>query len=459
MASKTTLNARNLEALGAERLAVLLIEISTGSATAKRKLKLALTSASSPSELTSEIGKRLTAIAVGRGRIGWARRKTFVADLDMQRRAIVDEVARFDLGGAVELLWRLLDLSGPVFDRCDDTTGVVAAVFEAAREDLGRLALAGGLPWSSLAARTFSLLRADAHGYHDGLVRVLAPALGPVGLEALRLQLLDLLPASGSGKTRREDRWVSGALQQIADVMGDVDSFAALAGPAARRLPGVAAEIATRFLAAGRGEAAMAALEAADLALSGGASSDWEAAQIAVLEALERKDEAQAARLAAFRRTLDPALLRAWLKRLPDFDDVEAEAAILTELAGRRDIHPVLAFLIRWPAVNAAARLVRTRGQELAGDRHELLSPVADALAARHLWEATVVWRTLIEAVLDRGRSQRYAHAARHLADCAGVAPLIEDIADLDSHEDFVARLRARHGRKSAFWDRVSVQL
>jgi len=32
MASKTTLNAKNLEALGVERLAALLIEISTGNA-------------------------------------------------------------------------------------------------------------------------------------------------------------------------------------------------------------------------------------------------------------------------------------------------------------------------------------------------------------------------------------------------------------------------------------------
>ena len=45
MASKTTLNAKNLEALGTERLAQLLIEVSTGNAAAKRKLRLALAGA------------------------------------------------------------------------------------------------------------------------------------------------------------------------------------------------------------------------------------------------------------------------------------------------------------------------------------------------------------------------------------------------------------------------------
>lgn len=47
MASKKTLNAKNLEALGAQRLAELLIEISTGDAAAKRRLRLELAGAES----------------------------------------------------------------------------------------------------------------------------------------------------------------------------------------------------------------------------------------------------------------------------------------------------------------------------------------------------------------------------------------------------------------------------
>ena len=63
MASKSTLNAKNLETLGAERLAELLIEISTGSAVAKRRLRLKLAGAQSPTEAGREVAKRLTSIA------------------------------------------------------------------------------------------------------------------------------------------------------------------------------------------------------------------------------------------------------------------------------------------------------------------------------------------------------------------------------------------------------------
>ena len=50
---------------GAERLAELLIEISTGSAVAKRRLRLELAGAQSPKEAGREVAKRLTSIAQG----------------------------------------------------------------------------------------------------------------------------------------------------------------------------------------------------------------------------------------------------------------------------------------------------------------------------------------------------------------------------------------------------------
>ena len=44
MASENSLNLKNLKALGAERLAELLLELATGDASAKRRLRLELAS-------------------------------------------------------------------------------------------------------------------------------------------------------------------------------------------------------------------------------------------------------------------------------------------------------------------------------------------------------------------------------------------------------------------------------
>ena len=62
----------------------------------------------------------------------------------------------------------------------------------------------------------------------------------------------------------------------------------------------------------------------------------------------------------------------------------------------------------------------------------------------------------MIEDTLDGAKSSRYKHAARHLLECASLAPGIQDFGTFETHDAFVGRLRAKHGRKSGFWSQVS---
>ncbi len=110
VASKKTLNKQNLEALGAERLAELLIELSAGNAGVKRLIRLELAGAQGPNEVAKEIRKRLTTIARSRSFVDWQNRKGLVDDLGAQRRAIVDQVAEADPAERVELMGRFMVL-------------------------------------------------------------------------------------------------------------------------------------------------------------------------------------------------------------------------------------------------------------------------------------------------------------------------------------------------------------
>ncbi len=274
MPPKTTLNAKNLEALGAERLASLLIEVSAGDAAAKRKLRMALVGLRAPGEVSREIRKRLTAVANARSRVGWRSRKALVADLDGLRRAIADQVAGTDPVEALDLMWRFLELADRVFARCDDRTGTVMAVFEAGVADLAKLAAAAKADPVALAERACRALRDNGYGQYDGLIVALAPVLGTGGLDHLKALLLDLAKTpppkppqkervifgwSTAGPIYVDDversaraRAVSLALEAIADLQGDVDAFIAQQSGKARTVPAVAAEIARRLLAAGR---------------------------------------------------------------------------------------------------------------------------------------------------------------------------------------------------------------
>ena len=62
----------------------------------------------------------------------------------------------------------------------------------------------------------------------------------------------------------------------------------------------------------------------------------------------------------------------------------------------------------------------------------------------------------MVEDTLEGAKSGRYRHAARHLLECCALEPGIADHGRFGTHEAFAARLRARHGRKAGFWDRVA---
>jgi len=123
VASKKTLIAKSLQALGTQRLAELLIEVSSTNAAVKRRLRLELAAAQSPGEVAKEIRKRLTTIARSRSFIDWQNRRAFIEDLEARRRAILNQVATADLAEAFELMWQFMALANSLFERCDDSTG------------------------------------------------------------------------------------------------------------------------------------------------------------------------------------------------------------------------------------------------------------------------------------------------------------------------------------------------
>jgi hypothetical protein len=47
------------------------------------------------------------------------------------------------------------------------------------------------------------------------------------------------------------------------------------------------------------------------------------------------------------------------------------------------------------------------------------------------------------------------ASVAVYLATCADLARRIEDFAPIESHDAYVARLKAGHGTKTGFWSKV----
>jgi Family of unknown function (DUF6880) len=254
----------------------------------------------------------------------------------------------------------------------------------------------------------------------------------------------------------RRESTIRVALQEIADAQGDVDAFIAQQSEMARTGPRVASEIARRLLEAGRAKEAWSATNAANESRPGWIPFEWEEIRLNVMEALGNKDEAQGFRWQCFERVLNSAHLRAYLKRLPDFDDLEAEERAMSYALRFPNVHQALAFLVSWPALDKAAALVVERFAELDGDHYEILSPAADALAAKHPLAAILLLRAMIEFALKENRVKRYRHAARHLAECASLAVAVGDFGNFEPHKRYSTRLKAEYGRKTSFWALIS---
>jgi hypothetical protein len=483
MASKRKLNADNLEALGVKRLAGLLMELAENDAAAKRRLRLELATVDAP-ESVAAVRKRLVQIARARSFVEWRQLRDLAADLQTQRRTIVEQVAKIDTDAALELMWRFMELAESVQRRCDDSNGVIGDVFGSACGDLGPLARAANPDPVALADRAFAALQQNGYGQYDDLIGTLAPILGNKGLDHLKQRFNELAKAPveklpqdkrkvigwGSGgpmyedeiEARSRDSTIRQALQNIADAQGDVDSFIAQYDAKTRTVPAIAAEIARRMLASNRAEEALRTIEAATRDRNEWQDFDWEPeydwedARIDTLDALGRSSEAQAERWSCFERALSAEHLRAYLKRLPDFDDLEAEERALDHAERYKNLLRALEFLVSLPALERAARLAIRRAGELDGNLYEILSPAADALAGKYPLAATLLLRALIEFALTKARSSRYRHAARHLMECASLAAEIPEFGTFETHDAYVARLKTEHGRKSGFWNLIS---
>jgi hypothetical protein len=440
MAGKRTLNARNLETLGAAALAELLIEVSAGHAVIQRRLRLALAAAAGAEDAAREVRKRLAAIGRSSTHVDSGKRKALLADLEAQQQAISGPIATAAPALAVELQVRLLELGEAVLDRCSDSTGAVIGFFQRGVEALAILAASAGTDRQALLEQAADLLQTNGYGQFEGLIPALAPLLEEAGLRQLQEALLE---------RGAVDHFT---MVQLAQGRGDLDGLLELYEPSQLRWPATAAELAGQLLRGGRAEQALEVLNHASDASRTMDAEAWHSTRLAVLEALGRGEEAQQHRWRVFCDILSIPLLRDYLQRLDDFADVALEERALAVAEQHPQPLAALRFLVFWPALPRAARYVIAHAQVWDGDDFTLYEPAAERLSADHPLAASLLLRSMVVFALATGRSQRFRYAAEHLRQCERLDARIDDWHGLESHAGFAGRLREAFAQTRRFW-------
>lgn len=388
------LSAESLAALGADRLADILLGVADTRADLKRRLRMEVAAGQGPEYLVPQIDKRLGALLSSRGKVTWRQKPAVLRDLDALRELIADRLAPFDHGAATERLWSFLATWASVAQRFTQREDSLVAIYARAAADLGRLLFRQD---PHLAANALiDAVAARPRDWSDWLPETLAGAGQPMAEVALTLAL---------ARPERLPGWQT-AIRRLADAAGDVEAYRNTYTQDALATPQVAVEIARRYLASDQPDAAGLVLRAA--APKPGRNGrlpapdfDWETTWIEYLERTGDGETAQAVRWASFERTLDVERAKAFVRRLDGFDDVEAESRAFAYAAGHRDLASGLRFLMEWPALPEASRMIADRAQDIdvAPEEAELW---AAKLRRRYAAAAQLLLRRAAAAAFQR---------------------------------------------------------
>lgn len=474
MAGKA-LNKANLMSLGTEALAELLLETVKGDAARQRRVRMALAAGQGPETVAADVRKRFASIRRGRSFLSRKAQKTLGKELSDLVVLIETRVAPDTPDMAFKLLWAQLHLAQGIHERTDDSWGTIGDTMRAAMEAVQRIAPRLTQDPEALADDIFASMTEDDYGAFDHGIHALADALGTTGLARLKtlaetardapLSPEDLLKYNFmTDKTQREtraranrNRSLEIILQDIADLQGDVDAWLAKYTPEQLTYHTIAPAAATRLLEAGRSDEALSLVQTAIASYDPKDDvRDLDDVHFACLHALGRSDELRAALWHRFERHLCPDALRHHLKLLPDFEDIEAEDAARQIVLRFDPVDAALNYCLISRDLPLAVELIDQRHTEIDGNAYDILTPLAESLSPDHPLGAVLLWRSMIDFALSRGRKARYGHAARHLDACQIADAAIEDYGPHASHADYMAALAEQHARKGSFWDRAS---
>ncbi len=473
MAARSKLDRTTLAALGADKLAALVLDQAERNPAFRRQVAAALAARKGPEAVGAIVDRRLAGLKRAKSAVP---ERQDVKDLERDLRSliavIVEELGEADPDAAIERLAQFLATADIVFDRVDDSHGDIQDVFHAAGDAI--VPLAAKLSEKrrlKLPARLHKLIVEDDHGFLNGCFGKLLPHLPAAAVGAWDEQLAEearaTLPVGDGDWHRRASLSHLLSLRQaVADHRRDCDGFIALE---LSRVRPDALAIAGRLLKAGRHTEALEWVRKAsggsrprlswDEDTDDGADSETPPEvrlELAILEAMGDAKAAQELRWRVFLDTLNSALLREYIVRLPDFEEFAVMDRAFAHALGFTNRTGALCFLVAWPKLDLAARHVRDHAQEWDGREYFLLLPAAEALEGDHPVAATILYRSLLTRILDDGRSPAYGHAARYWERLEELAQRLSSATGISAHVTFAADIRKKHGRKAGFWARVA---
>lgn len=465
-AAKAKLDQAGLTKLGLEKLVEILLDEAAFNKALKSRLLAALAGGVGAGEVARLIDAKLDSLAKSRGYLSPTRANTLSIELRGLLRNITSELADLDRYAAFERVGRFLTVGAVIEERARNGGARLAKQLEEARDSLAAAALKLDGDAQVRAIPLLEKLRVDDEdgSRKEALIEILCGIRKPAA-DIWKSLLVEKL----KGPKDKGAYWRSAEplayLQRLASHNGDIDTYIELEAfkPSERRDSLLIARMlhkAKRFAEAlewVRKPAASARVAQWDEELDEPDQSirHPQLLEADILDALKRKDDAQAIRWREFERTLRPDILRAYIAKLDDFAEFEETDKAFATVVDSPKIHEALDFLVKWPRLDLASDHALRHLGKWDGRQSAVLVGAADAFLDGYPVAATMLYRFLLANILRRGASEDYGDAATYYAVLIDLKERLGPDFHYQCHDRYVKEIKEQYGRRPAFWSLI----
>jgi len=465
--AKAKLDQAGLERLGLDKLVDILLDEAAFNKALKSRLLAALAGHSGAPEVASLVDKKLDALVKSRAYLSPTRANTLSIELRGLLRNITSELASLDRYAAFERVLRFLAVGAVIEERARNGGARLAKLLDEARNCLVEAVLKLD---ADEQVRSVALLEKARVTDDDGdlkatLLEILC-GMQKTAADAWK----SILTGKLKNPTEKAAHWRNMEavlyLQTLALHTSDIDAYIELEQrkPQEHQDNLLVARMlhqAKRYSEAlewVRKPAATMRLTSADKVVTSPAQPP-RILEADILDALKRREDAQAIRWTEFERTLRPDILRTYISKLDDFAEFEETDKAFAIVAASPRIHEALDFLVEWPRLDLASELVHRHLGKWDGRQSGILAKAADALVDDYPVAATMLYRLSLDDILRRGASDDYGDAASYFAVLHELWERLDAGFTGQSHRDYISAIRSRHARRFAFWQLIPREL
>ncbi len=435
-------------ALGPELLADVLIEL-TGLYDEADQLVEKLTA--TPKEKVKRFKTKLTGLKRARRFVDWREIGGFAWKLQGMLADLEESVPDGTTG--VGLVARFFECDQAVFERCDDSSGLVGDIFRYEATELFARFAADCPDKDWLMELIIDLFGGNDYGVRDNLLKSAARFLPDDDMRELADRFRVLAEDDKEGYPRNQ--WYTG-VEKLARHLGDGPLFEK-ARLAAWGEPGTAAclDIASVYLKSGEPQTALAWVMR-DKKPGTFQEDKRDYLLQTIYQELDEPEKVTDIVWKRFRKCRSVNSLEELLAVIGQ----ESRESVITEqaleiLSEQNFCNTDTAFLINTGCMDQAEKYLLQSVEQLNGDHYYSLLPLAQAMekANRNL-ASTMLYRALLDSILKRASTKTYSHGIRYLKKLDTLAKTICDWQKLSSHEIYKKEIRLAHGRKHSFWGR-----